>query len=93
MTDLLPARPMPLARRPAPAPPTTNRWTGVVYKLLGALTAPVAGTLMSAMGGPTWLTRLSLCVSLLVIAACFFALLMERRTVQRANRRHTRYVR
>jgi hypothetical protein len=93
MTDLLPARPRPMVRRPASTWPAPNRWTGAVYKLLGALTAPVAGTLMSALDGPAWLTWLSLSVSLLLIAACFVVLFLERRTYQRAARQHPRYAR
>jgi len=93
MTDLILAPKRPLTSLPAaPAKPRTD-WTGVVYKLLGALTAPVAGTLISAVSGPAWLTWLSLCVALLGVAACFVALLMERRELQRAARQRPNYVR
>ncbi|MEO3930936.1 hypothetical protein ABGB07_44905 [Micromonosporaceae bacterium B7E4] len=93
MTDLIlaPKRSLTSASTPVPKPATD--WSGVVYKLLGALTAPVAGTLISAISGPAWLTWLSLSVALAVIAACFVALAMERRTALRSTRQPTHYAR
>ncbi|MFY1673666.1 hypothetical protein ACN27G_27530 [Plantactinospora sp. WMMB334] len=58
-------------------------WTSAVHKVGVATTMPVAGTIISELVGPSWLTWLFFTLSLLGMAACVAALAREYRADQR----------